>query len=223
MNRSHGSEREDRDADQGPERGDGDAAPARAVLQIAGLTAVIECYAWEDDPRQRGRKILWALGLVGTRQALEAIWANLIQGREAVIAPRLLGGGHFCALAPLGTGAWKSQATALGESGGAHRLLHPVVAHYRDARPDFLLLPRPDEPVAALHHRFLDRRVALPLAPAWADWLWARALACGEARPLDCHSASGVIGAAYRCEPDVAALERALSVAVRAGELPVPA
>jgi len=198
------------------------AAPERAVIQIAGLTAVVECYAWEDDPDQRGRKRLWALGLVGTRQVLEAVWANLIQGREAVIAPRLAGGGRFCALAPLGAGTWKSQAAALNEAGGAHRILRPVIAHYLDTRPDFVLLPRRDEEARALHHRFLDRRVALPLAPAWADWLWARALDTGEARPLECHSASGVIGAAYRCEPDVAALERALSLAVRAGELAPP-
>jgi hypothetical protein len=65
----------------------GVAALERAVIQIAGLTAAVECYAWEDDPDQRGRKRLWVLGLVGTRQVLEAIWANLIQGREGVIAP----------------------------------------------------------------------------------------------------------------------------------------
>jgi len=151
------------------------ALPERAVIQIAGLTATVECYAWEDDPDQQGRKRLWALGLVGTRQVLEAIWANLIQGREAVIAPRLLGGGRFCALAPLGAGMWKSQVAALNEASGAHRILRPVVAHYRDTRPDFVLLPRRDEEARTLHHRFLDRRVALPLAPAWADWLWTRA------------------------------------------------
>lgn len=201
----------------------GDAAsPERAVIQIAGLTATVECYAWEDDPDQRGRKRLWALGLVGPRQGLEAIWANLIQGREAVIAPRLLGGGRFCALAPLGAGMWKSQVAALNEASGAHRILRPVVDHYLDTGPGFVLLPRRAEEAPTLHHRFLDRRVALPLAPAWADWLWARALATGEARPLECHSAAGVIGAAYRCEPEVAALERALSLAVRAGELPAP-
>jgi hypothetical protein len=198
------------------------AAPERAVIQIAGLTATVECYAWEDDPDQRGRKRLWALGLVGPRQGLEAIWANLIQGREAVIAPRLLGGGRFCALAPLGAGIWKSQVVALNEASGAHRILRPVVAHYLDTRPDFVLLPRRAEDAPTLHYRFLDRRVALPLAPAWADWLWTRALATGEARRLDCHSTAGVIGAAYRCEPDLAALEQALSLAVRAGELPAP-
>lgn len=199
-----------------------DTAPERAVIQIAGLTAVVECYAWEDDLRQRGRKALWVLGLVGTRQPLEAIWANLIQGREAVITPGPLGRGRFCALAPLGAGGWKSQTAALNEASGAHRLLRPVVTHYLDTRPDFVLLPRRDDEARALHHQFLDRRVALPLAPAWADWLWMRALATGEARPIESYSASGVIGAAYRCEPDIAALEQALSRAVRAGELPAP-
>ncbi len=47
--------------------------PERAVIQIAGLTAVVECYASEDDPDQRDRKHLWVLGLVGMRQVLEAI------------------------------------------------------------------------------------------------------------------------------------------------------
>jgi len=197
-----------------------DAASERAVIQIAGLTAVIECYAWEDDPGRRGRKILWALGLVGTRQGLEAIWANLIQGHEAVIVPRPLASGRFCALAPLGAGGWQSATAVLPEASGAHRLLRPIVAHFLDTRPGFVLLPRHEGEGTGLHYRFLDRRVALPLAPAWADWLWARALAEGEARRLECHSASGAIGAAYRCEPDGAALERALADAVRAGALP---
>lgn len=198
------------------------AAPDRAVIQVAGLTAVVECYAWEEDPGQRGRRILWALGLVGPRQTLTAIWANLVQGREAVIAPRLLAGGRFCALAPLGAGGWQSATAPLPEASGAHWLLTPVVARYLDARPDFVLLPRHVREPAALHYQFLNRRVALPLAPAWADWLWERALAGGEARPLDCYTASGVVRAAYRCTPDVAALERDLSLAVRAGAVPSP-
>ncbi|CAA9577472.1 MAG: hypothetical protein AVDCRST_MAG18-2717 [uncultured Thermomicrobiales bacterium] len=39
-----------------------------------------------------------------TRRRLKAIWANLIQGRKAGIAPQLLGGGRFCALTPLEAG-----------------------------------------------------------------------------------------------------------------------
>lgn len=221
MRDSHGaavSPAGDRDADRA---GEG-ATPDRAVIQVAGLTAVVECYAWEDDPHQRGRKTLWALGLVGARQALEAIWANLVQGREAVIVPRLLASGRFCALAPLGAGGWRSATAALPEASGVHWLLTPAVASYPDARRDFVLLPRHDGEACGLHYQFLNRRVALPLAPAWAGWLWERALAGGEARPLECYSASGTIRAAYRCEPDVAALERALSLAVRAGTIPLP-
>ena len=100
------------------------ALPERAVIPIASLTAVVECHAWEDDPEQRSRKRLWALGSVGTYQVLEAVWADLFQGSEA----GLLGGGHFGALALLGAGMWTSQVAALNEASGAHRTATPAEA-----------------------------------------------------------------------------------------------
>ena len=57
----------------------------------------------------------------------------------------------------------------------------------------------------------------MPLHPAWAGWLWARAVERGEARELASYGL-----AAYRCVPDVAALTVDVQEDVRAGELPVP-
>jgi hypothetical protein len=104
-------------------------------------------------------------------------------------------------------------------------MLVPDPAAYACERPDFLLLARNEDPSAplrtgsapALHYRFLNRRVDLPLHPSWAEWLWDRGIASVDTEAL--HSA-GIH--AYRCRPDVSQLEEGISAAVRRGRLLVP-
>ena len=82
----------------------------------------------------------------------------------------------------------------------------------REAHPLFLLLARShptgssalkvsgdaaNSALARLHLRFLAARIAwLPYYPAWADFLWRRALARGEAEPLHTWSYGAPSGAA---------------------------
>ena len=66
-----------------------------------------------------------------------------------------------------------------------HALLVPDAALYATERQDFLLLCRTQEEAPLLHYRFLNRRIDLPLHPAWSNWLWERALRSGEVRVLD--------------------------------------
>lgn len=78
-------------------------------------------------------------------------------------------------------------------------------------------LARAEDEAPALHYRFLNRRVDLPLHPSWAEWLWDRGFASGETEAL--HSV-GIH--AYRCRPDVGQLEEDIGAAVRRGRLTVP-
>lgn len=71
--------------------------------------------------------------------------------------------------------------------------------------------------VLLVHYRFLNRRVNLPLHPSWAEWLWERGFASGEAEAL--HSV-GIH--AYRCRPDATQIEEDVGAAVRRGRLTVP-
>lgn len=203
-------------------------------LQACGFGATVEAYALDEDPGVRGQARLWLVSLLASRQAVEAIWATLITGKTALLSTRGIGPARPCALAPEGPRGWPSPIVKLRESTLAHCLIHPRSAHYAHERADFLLVPRLDprgaeaasDPLVAAqaraaltaqHFRFLNRRVDTPLHPAWAAWLWTRAVDRGEAVELDAYGL-----AAYRCMPDVAALTADVQAGVRAGELPVP-
>ncbi|HEX8729344.1 MAG TPA: hypothetical protein VF739_12010 [Ktedonobacterales bacterium] len=137
----------------------------------------------------------------------------------------------------------------------------------REAHPLFLLLARSQSTgsrafgasgdqanaaLARLHLRFLAARIPwLPYYPTWADFLWRRALARGEAEPLHTWSYGASPGArssapardgqpsgdeaqmtqdlpylasAYLCRPDPLALTADLSQAIASGmfQSPVP-
>jgi hypothetical protein len=201
-------------------------------LQAGGFGATVEAYALDGDPGCPGQARLWLVSLLASRQAVEAIWAALVTGKTALLSTRALGPARPCALAPEGPRGWPSPIVKLRESALAHGLIHPRSAHYAHDRADFLLVPRLDprgaesvDPLVAArawaalttqHFRFLNRRVDTPLHPAWATWLWERAVRRGEAAELDSYGL-----AAYRCAPDVAALTADVQAGIRAGDLPV--
>lgn len=204
-------------------------------LQAGGFGATVEAYALDDDPGTNGQARLWLVSLLASRQAVEAIWAALVTGKAALLSTRSLGPARPCALAPEGPRGWPSPIVKLRESTLAHCLIHPRSAHYAHDRADFLLIPRLDPrgeevsadslvaarawaALAAQHFRFLNRRVDTPLHPAWADWLWERALRRREATELDSYGL-----AAYHCAPNVTALTADVQAGIRCGELTVPA
>jgi hypothetical protein len=96
-------------------------------------------------------------------------------------------------------------------------MLVPELAAYVCDRQEFLLLARSEEEAPALHYRFLNRRLDLPLHSSWADWLWERGLNASEVEALQ---SLGVH--AYRCRSDRQALQEDVAQAVRRGHLPTP-
>ena len=192
-----------------------DALP---ILQAAGFSASVDAYAWEPDSEQGERQVrLWFLSLLGPQQAVKALWARLVKGEVATLSFEVMGAARFCVLASEGPQGWRFLTAGLPATAGYHGVLVPQVAFYTHERLDFLLLPRHCQEAAALHYRFVNRRLDLPLHPTWADWLWQRALHVGEAIPLE---ATGLL--AYRCQPNTDALSADLSGAVRDGTLNAP-
>ena len=90
------------------------------------------------------------------------------------------------------------------------------LTEYLYEREDFLLIVRSPDEAPQPHHRFLDRRIPLPLHPGWSDWLWKRGLRTAEIKPL-----KGERISAYWCRPDVDALRTDLAASVSVGELVV--
>lgn len=194
---------------------DGPTGPASLpILQAGGFGASVDALTWEPDPAASPPRMrLWFVSLLGSQQAVKALWVRLVKGETGTLTIDDIGV-RFCSLAPEGARAWRFFRASLPASGGYHGLLVPEVALFTAERPDFLLLKRPEDDAAQLHYRFLNRRVALPLHPSWADWLWNRALRSGEARALESQGLD-----AYRCVPDEAALASDLVAEIGRGTL----
>lgn len=195
------------------------AAGRRAlpVLEAGGFRASAEAFALQEPPDgSASHQWLWCVSLLGPQQAVKALWARLLKGELATLSREVLHRVSFCRLAPEGPQRWRFFTASLPGAGGYQGVLVPEVALYTSEREDFLLLARRAEELSALHYRFLNRRLDLPLHPSWADWLWTRALRTGEASAL---AAAGLL--AYRCLPDPAALAGELGDALQHGLLPL--
>ncbi len=181
------------------------------TIRAAGFTATVDAFAQDGEQ-------LWFISMLGSQQSVRALWARLVKGETAYLSEDDLGSGASeCWLAREAWGTWRFHSARLPASAACHGMLVPDVAAYACEQRDFLLLARSDGDVPALHYRFLNRRVDLPLHPSWAEWLWDRGLASGEVEAL--HSL-GIH--AYRCRPDVQRLEEDIIAAVRRGRLTVP-
>ncbi len=181
-----------------------------AHIRCDGFGAAVDAYALD------GRD-LWFVSMLGSQQAVRAIWARLVKGDSVVISGDALSGGRYCTLASKVRGACHFYPARLPVTGATHAMLVPDAALYATANLDFLLLPSTEAEAPGLHYRFLSRRIDLPLHPSWSGWLWERGLRSGEVTPLD---ARGIH--AWRCEPKPDALQTALGRALRGHRLPVP-
>jgi hypothetical protein len=184
------------------------------ILQAGGFGASVDAFAWEPDPESSLPKMrLWVVSLLGSQQAVKALWAQLIKGDTATLSDPGAGA-RFCTLPLQATRSWRFFRASLPASSGYHGILVPEVALFATECPEFLILKRGGDDAARLHYRFLNRRVSLPLHPSWAEWLWERALRTGEARALKSFGME-----TYRCIPDEAALGSDLTAAIRDGAL----
>jgi hypothetical protein len=198
----------------------GAAALSLPIIKANGFTVVSDAGAAGPDGA------LHLLSLLGRKPAVEAVSAACLTGRGAVVYPSPQQAG-FDAHAPRG---WEFRQIARRlPSGDAHLLLLP-------ARADVTRLPEGAFTVIApldgmenavaparLHYLFLSQSTPTPLDPGWEEWLWTRAHARAEARPLRCW---GALSTAWACHPDQEALRADLIDALRGattyGCLPLP-
>lgn len=177
-------------------------------LRAAGFSAAVDGCARDGSQ-------LWFLSMLGSQQAIRAIWARLIKGEAAELAPGEHASGQSCWLPYAERGTFRFHGCRLPATGSYQGMIVPEAACYLADRPDFVLLVREGtEPL--LHYRFLSRRIDLPMHSSWAAWLWERGTRAGEITRLD---AIGVD--AYYCRPDAGKLQDDVSEAVRSGLLSV--
>ncbi len=180
------------------------------TIRAAGFTATVDACAQDGGQ-------LWFISLLGSQQAVRALWARLVKGETAYLSEDELTGGYPCWLVREAWGTWRFYGGRLPSGAAYHGMLVPEMAAYLCDRQEFLLLARREEEAPALHYRFLNRRVDLPLHSSWAAWLWERGLKANEVEALE---SLGVH--AYRCRPDPSALQDDVSQAVRRRRVPTP-
>ena len=187
------------------------------LLQAGGFTVHVDAFAWEPDadPVTNPMRLRF-LSLLGSKQAVQAIWARLVKGEPATLSRAAFRITRICHLATECPRGWRFLTVSLPSSAGYHGVLVPEMALFTVERPDFLLLLRPAENAPVLHYRFLNRRVDLPLHSSWAEWLWERGRRVGETVALESFGLD-----AYRRSPNADEPKVDISAAVRRGSLRV--
>lgn len=179
-----------------------------------GVSAYSNAFALAEHETWADQLEFWFLSLLGPQQSVKSLWAQLIKGQLMTIAWDEAHQTRMARLAPLGKDGWHRALLALPSAAAYQLVLVPDQALAASDDAGFLLLPRQPEDAPRTYWRRLNRGTDLPLAPGWADWLWQRALALGEAAPL---AARGLC--AYRCRTDLARLAADVGNAVRVGVL----
>ena len=149
-------------------------------------TKGFRCYAEEAVLSGGQNAHAHLLSLVGTREAVKAVWARLTKGEAAYLLTERLPSGAFHDLL-------LSRALLAGEL---------VVCEREDDLP-------------GRFYRLLSAQLRLPLHPAWANWLWERAVAREVATRLEAQRLH-----AFEIELPKHDLARALRQALLAGKLP---
>ena len=194
------------------------------TVNAGGFSAAVDAFAIEPPEQTQDQSNIWFLSMVGPQISLKAISASLLNmpPKPTHLTPgpeglTLSDGILNCRVPPQTIGTWTTRITRMANRMGYHAMVYTKTAEYSFDRDDFLLVTRTGENQTEQHHRFLDRRISLPLHHSWAGWLWERGLKKGEIQPLECLSVR-----AWKCVPDPEELEADLGVAIAARILTLP-
>ena len=198
---------------------DAGGAGALHTVSAGGFSAAADAFARDDKNED-----LWFLSMLGAQTALRAISACLMKNNpdpayltDPGSGDEAQAGYRKCHLSQDSQGTWTTRIARLPASRGWHMMLYTRMAEYSFEKKEFLLLARNDEEAPRLHHRFLDRRLSVPLHQSWDRWLWRRGKRNGTITPLQ---SAGI--SAFLCTPDEEKLREDLSDAVAMGTLALP-
>lgn len=169
------------------------------IISTKGYRCTLEeCVSRRDDYAH-------LLSLVGTREAVKAIWARLMKGEAAY-----------------GYNGSESKTVRMNAYEGSKLLterlpsgaFHGLILSRALLRGEVLVCEQ-QENLPARFYRSLTQTSRLPLHSAWKGWLWEHALAQEMLRPL-----ASVRLHAYDVRVNMLELEQAVRVALVEGSLP---
>ncbi len=189
------------------------------TMSAGGFSAAADAFVRDEQQDE-----LWFVSILGAQTALKAIAGSLLKNHPdpayliaAEENEERVRGQQRCHIAQQALGTWTFRMSRLPSSRGWHMMIYTRMAEYSFDRKEFLLLARDIEEAPSLHHRFLDRRIALPMHESWAPWLWQWGTRNGAIKTLQ---SEGVRG--FLCTPDEQQLSEDVSSAVSAGDLTAP-
>lgn len=167
-------------------------------------TKGFQCHAEEAVFSTSQESHAHLLSLVGTREAVKAVWARLMKRESALmvddvrsVAVRMNPEGGRLLTERLPSGAFHGLLLSRALLGGE------------------VVLGEHEAELPGRFYRLLSAQLRLPLHPAWAGWLWERALATEVATRLESRRLHAFEVKLYRHD-----LEAAVRQALVAGELP---
>ena len=145
------------------------------------------------------------LSLVGSREAVKAVWARLMKGEAAYLET-----GPQARTVRMNTEGGGRLLTERLPSGAFHGLLLSQVVLLGE-----LVLCEREEDLPARFFHLLTRKLRLPLHRDWQGWLWEHALRTGMVKRLASQRLH-----AYEVNLPIHNLEVAVRRALLAGDLP---
>jgi hypothetical protein len=145
------------------------------------------------------------VSLVGSREAVKAVWARLMKGEAAYLDM-----GPQVRAARMNTTEGGKLLTERLPSGAFHGLLLSQAV----LRGELVLCEREVDLPARFFH-YLTQKLRLPLHSDWQDWLWDHALSTGMIEQMSSQRLH-----AYEVNLSVYDLEAEVRQALLAGELP---
>ena len=196
-------------------------SPSLWTVSAGGFTATADAFATIPRDLDILDYDIWFLSMVGPQTAVKAIWAALLNSPAgaAYLTPGTEGlaleeGYRRCWIPQISVGTWTTRIVKMSHGMGYHAMVYTHMAKHSFEGVDFLLLAQDEVDAPNMHHRFLDRRISLPMHHSWAEWLWERGIEKKEITPLECNGIH-----AWRCIPNEAKLRQDLSEAIRYGQI----
>ncbi|MAT98685.1 MAG: hypothetical protein CL608_16200 [Anaerolineaceae bacterium] len=180
--------------------------PARKLSLAQGLAVLTPALAIDDVD-----ETLVYLEMVGAKQSVKANWAALVGGGKV----------HWLGRKRIRLDGMKEhvkiQATL--PCGWAHHILIHKQASLKEMNPEqpFYLLDNGTQPIPPLFYRMLNKCLALPLLPEWAEYLWENGRLCNLIILLD--EGEGQGSAAWRVLPSPEEWQELINMGLRGDQI----
>ncbi len=171
------------------------------TIKIKGFRCSVEDAVFSNGTEEYAH----VLSLVGSREAVKAVWARLMKGETAYLDT-----GPQVRAARMNTYEGGRLLTERLPSGAFHGLLLSKALLSGE-----LVLCEREEDLPARFYNVLTQKLRLPLHKDWQDWLWDHALSTGMVDQMSSQRLH-----AYEVNLSVYNLETEVRHALLAGEMP---